>query len=146
MTTRKEPYSVKALTDYIHKCRTVEHGVPHFIPHYGGDYFTSDLEHLDLLSTCWAGRSDSPVGSVMFTNTPIDLIQEIGSRKRDYWWLIRKYGTKKQIEESLDAPIYHKDFRRHMAKPELEGIDEVEETMPVIERVILDALRRTKSD
>jgi len=107
---KKEPYSPKALSDFIHRCRTVEGGIPHFIPKYGDAYLTEDLKVFDVLGTCWGGEPESPVGSVMLTNVPHELVDEIKERKKDYVWLIKKFGTKKQVEESLIAPIFHERY------------------------------------
>lgn len=94
MTTNKLPYSPNSLADYIHKCRTVEGGVPHFIPSYGGAYLTEDLNVFDVLAICWSGKPESPVGSLLFINVPHGLVDEIKQRKRDYVWLIKEFGSK----------------------------------------------------
>lgn len=107
---KKESYSPKALAEFIHKCRTKEGGIPHFIPKYGDAYLSEDLETYNVLSVCWGGKPESPVGTVMLTNVPHELVDEVKERKKDYVWLIRKFGTKKQVEESLIAPIFHERY------------------------------------
>jgi len=90
------------VVDFIHLCRTLEHGIPMFRTHFAGLQFSAEGKPA-VLAVCWGGRDTIP--SQYFVNVPPEDLKAIKEGTGDWRWLIRKYGTRQQALEAEVAPV-----------------------------------------
>jgi len=95
-------WTPSSVMNFIESCRNDE-GIPIFKTKFAGVPIWS-VNGRGVLGICWAGKGKAP-DSVVFTNVPDDIYEEIERKKGDWRFLTVKYEGLEKLKELLEKPV-----------------------------------------
>jgi hypothetical protein len=88
--------------DWIMACRIQDGGIPVFRTSFAKRPFKADSDYY-VMGVCWLGSN--LVRSQWFSGVPKEDWQYMHENSDDYVWLLKRYGSKEQLEKAVKAPV-----------------------------------------